>query len=84
MSYRAQSEDTRMTQMLIVIGDVLECGQDDCSEPGAVLLRQKHEDGEDCQVLYCETHWLAARRAWAPVTAHDAIEAMAEVARLIK
>lgn len=65
-----------MAQQLMIIGEVVTCGQRDCREVATVMLRQRNEDDSlDC-ILYCDLCWLALRRAYMPLTAHDATQAI--------
>lgn len=57
---------------LTVIGTPLECGIDGCKEPASVSLRQVDTEGNGMQMLFCDTCWLATRRAYTPLVAHDA------------
>jgi hypothetical protein len=65
-----------MAQQLTIIGDAMQCGQRGCDNDATVMLRQINEDeSRDC-ILYCDLCWLAFRRAYTPLTAHDATQAI--------
>lgn len=72
-----------MTQQLIVFGEPIPCDRAGCDEPAVIYLRELDGDGGALGVAYCETCWIRARRAFSPVTAHDAAEAVEDIAHAL-
>ena len=73
-----------MRQHVTVIGKQYVCGEPYCGQPATVILRQ-FEVGADAGdvILFCDDCWLGVRRQYAPITAHDAVQATAEAEALI-